>query len=94
MKYDIKIDFKDIKILSRYIKSVYNNGYLIDKSKPLEIAENSFIFPLCKGLTNHTVRLCNEELIDGSLRLIIEEHSNVILLYPASMKWIIIDILL
>ena len=88
MKHEIKIEFKDTKFLLDFIKSAYNNGILSDRSKKLDFDKDTNIYDLCKGLYNHTVRLCNNEIIDGSLRLIIEENKenkDGISLYPCSI---------
>lgn len=85
MKHELKIEFKDTKVLLDFIKSSYNNGYLTDKSKKLIFEKNSTTYNLCKGLTNLPVRLWNDEIIDGTIRFIIEEEEEVISLYPCSI---------
>ena len=85
MKHEIKIEFKDTKLLLEFIKSTYSNGYLSDRTKKLDFDKDTNIFALCKGLSNHTVRLWNEEIIDGSLRLIIQEGKENVSLFPCSI---------
>ena len=87
MKHEIKIEFKDTKLLLDFIKSTYTNGYLSDRTKKMDFDKDTNIFFLCKGLSNHTVRLWNEEIIDGTLRLIIQENKDTISLYPCSIHY-------
>src|SRR4051812_20006217 len=85
MKHELRIEFKDTKILLDFIKSAYDNGFLIDKTKKLIFDKNSSTYHLCKGLTNLPVRLWNDEIIDGTIRFIIEEEEENVSLYPCSI---------
>jgi hypothetical protein len=85
MKHEIKIEYKDTKTFSAFIKSCYNNGFLIKKDIKLTFDNKSPFYAICKGLSNHTIRLTNDELIDGSLRLSIQEEQDYISLYPCSI---------
>lgn len=85
MKHEIKIEFKENKKLLELIQLSYKNGYLKDKTQKLIFENNTIIYNLCKGLNNHTVRLSNDELIDGTFRLIIQEEKDSICLYPCSI---------
>lgn len=87
MKYEIKIEFKDTNFLSKLIETSYKDGVLIDKTQKITLTEDSPFFNLCKGLSNHTARIWNEELIDGSLRCLIQEEGDVTSLYPCSIKY-------
>lgn len=87
MKHEIKIEFKDNNLLTDLIKSCYKNGVLVDRTKKLVFEKDTHIFNLCKGLSNHTARLWNEELIDGTIRLIIQEENDTICLYPCSIRY-------
>jgi hypothetical protein len=87
MKYELKIDFKDTKLFLDYIKSCYNGGVLVDKTKKLIFDNTTTVFPLCKGLTNLCARLYNDEIIDGSLRFIINEENDLVSLTPCSIYY-------
>ena len=87
MKHEIKIEFKDTKLLLEFIKSTYNNGNLSDRTKKLDFDKDTQVFTLCKGLSNHTVRFWNDDIIDGSLRLIIQENKDSVSLYPCSIHY-------
>ncbi len=67
------------------IKKSYQNGLLVDKTQKLVFDTNSQIYHLCKGLTNLTVRLYNDEIIDGTSRFIISEEQDCINLSPCSL---------
>jgi hypothetical protein len=85
MKHEIKIEYKDTKALSEFIKSSYEDGVLMNKNMKLIFDNKSQFYILCKGLSNHTLRLTNDELIEGSLRFSIQEEEDNIVLYPCSI---------
>jgi hypothetical protein len=85
MKHELKIEYKDTKTFSNFIKSCYDNGVLVNKNAKIIFDKKSNFYNLCKGLSNHTIRLTNEELIDGSLRFSIQEEKDIIVLYPCSI---------
>lgn len=85
MKHEIRIDYNDNNNLKEFLSNSYSNGILKDKNQKLTFDENTNTFNICKGLTNWTVRLYNESLIDGSLRLLIIEEDNMVSLYPCSI---------
>jgi hypothetical protein len=85
MKHELKIEYKDTKALHDFIKSSYENGVLINKNNKLTFDNKSQFYNLCKGLSNHTIRLINDELIEGSLRFSIQEEEDNIVLYPCSI---------
>ncbi len=85
MKYELKIEFKDTKVLLDLIKKSYKNGVLFDKTQKIILEKNTHNYLLCKGLDNLAARLSNEEIIDGSLRFIITETRDTISLYPCSI---------
>jgi hypothetical protein len=93
MKYELKIDFKQTEELENVIVQSYfeqnNNGKLIGKKSYLKIDINDPLFTVFKGLNNMTVKLQND-LIDGSMRCVVDENSEVINLYPIN-NYCIID---
>jgi hypothetical protein len=95
MKYELKIDFKDNKQLEKVIKKTYfddgNLGKLIGKKEFLTILKNDPLFIVFKGLNNITVRLTNEEMIDGIMRFVVDENDKNIKLYPVNNYCIIED---
>ena len=85
MKHELKIEYKDTKTFSAFIKETYDNGILTTKNSKMKFEKNSNIYSICKGLSNHTIRLTNDELIEGSLRFSIQEENDTIYLYPCSI---------
>ena len=85
MKYELKIEIKDIKLFLELIKKSYKNGVLCDKTQKLSFDKESPIFSLCKGLTNLPARLYNDEIIDGTSRFIIIEEQDFVDFYPCSI---------
>lgn len=94
MKSELKIEYNHPKQLEKVIKKSYFEdetiGRLVGKKDYLEIDEENEIYPLVKGLNNMTIRLFNEEVMEGTCRFIIEEEENI-KLYPISMFCIIDD---
>lgn len=87
MKHELKIEYKDTKTFSAFIRETYNNGVLTNKNSKMIFEKNSNIYSICRGLSNHTIRLTNDELIDGSLRFSIQEENDRIYLYPCSIVY-------
>lgn len=94
MKSELKIEYNHPKQLERVIQKSYfeedNNGRLIGKKDYIEVSEDDESYPIIKGLNNMTIRLFNEEVMEGTCRFIVEE-SDVVKLYPISMFCIIDD---
>ena len=88
MKHELRFEFKDTKLLTSFIESCYNDGVLADKNKKMTFDKTSHIYNLCKGLSNLTVRIWNDEILDGTMRLIIDDTGNEVLLYPCSIVYV------
>ena len=95
MKYELKIEFKKNPQLEEVIKKSYfengNLGKLIGKVSYVSIDSEDPLFIIFKGLNNITVKLINEEMIDGSMRCVVEESELVINLYPINNYCIVED---
>jgi len=92
MKYEMKIEFDRKSELKSVINKSYfinNNGKLIGQKHRLKIDKKDPIYLMLGGLNNMTIRLTNEELIDGCVRFVVDEHPNHIYLYPCSIYCII-----
>lgn len=93
MKYELKIEYKDNNQLKSIIDKSYfengNNGKLRGKTHFLIIDREDPLFVVFKGLNNVTTKIINEELIDGSLRCVVDESPEVIQLYPINNYCII-----
>jgi hypothetical protein len=95
MKYELKIEFKDKKQLETTIQKSYFEdgtlGKLVGKKSYVTIGSEDPLFIIFKGLNNITVKLINEEMIDGSMRCVVDETDKVINLYPINNYCIIED---
>lgn len=86
MKYELKIEFKDSAQLEEAIQKSYfedgNTGKLIGKRGYVTISSEDPLFIIFRGLNNITVKLINEDMIDGNMRCVVDETDTVINLYP------------
>jgi hypothetical protein len=93
MKYELKIEFKDNEQLKSIISKTYfddgNNGKLKGKIASLKIEKEDPLFVVFKGLNNATTKILNDDLIDGSMRCVIDEEVEFIQLYPINNYCII-----
>jgi hypothetical protein len=91
IKHEIKIEFQDLKALKNLIEKTYfkdeQMGKLISNSNYIEINEksNDVIYSILKGLDGNTIKIINENIIDGSLRFMVNETNNEIRIYPISI---------
>ena len=93
MKYEIKIDFTD----EAKLKEIVNNTYFgkLGNGKMLK-NKDEFFFPnedsnsiILKGLNNMTVRVINNNQIDGFLRCSVREENNGVYLTPCNIYCIV-----
>lgn len=95
MKYELKIEYKNQEILDRVIMKSYfeneNNGKLVGKKDCIKIGQDDILFIAFKGLNNITIKLTNEDLIDGSMRCVVDETSDSVSLYPINNYCIVED---
>jgi hypothetical protein len=92
MKYEMKIEIDRKKELKSVIEKSYfdeNNGKLCGKRYSIKIDKKDPIYIMLKGLNNMTVRVTNEELIDGTARFIVDEDDNHVCLIPCSIYCIV-----
>ena len=86
MKYELKIEFKEKDELEKMIQRSYfedgTMGKLIGKKAYIQIKQDDPLFIVFKGLNNITAKLTNEDLIDGSMRCVVDETEEVINLFP------------
>jgi hypothetical protein len=95
MKYELKIEYKDKSQLDQVIKKSYfedgTKGKLIGQKISLKILKDDPLFIVFKGLNNMTAKILNEDLIDGSVRCVVDENSEEIKLFPVNPYCIIED---
>jgi hypothetical protein len=95
MKYELKIEFKDNDQLETVIQKSYfedgTKGKLVGKKSFVTIPSEDPISIIFRGLNNMTVKLLNEEMIEGSMRCVVDEHQDKINLYPINNYCIVED---
>ena len=96
MKNEIKFEYNDSKKLENLIqKSYFKNdqkGKLLGKKNYIEVVadKDDVTHTIIKGLHNITVKLTNDNLIDGTMRFIIDEsNQDKIKMYPISIYCIL-----
>ena len=88
MKYELKIEFKDNQQLEKVIQKSYFEdgtlGKLVGKKDFLTIDSEDPLAIIFKGLNNITVKITNDEMIEGTMRCIVDEQESQINLFPRS----------
>lgn len=90
LKHEIKVEFKNSQELSSLIQKSYflegDSGKILTKSNYLKIAESDDVnYSIFKGLDGATVKILNDDVIDGSFRFLVEEIDDEVRLYPISI---------
>jgi hypothetical protein len=90
VKHEIKVEISKSEELKTIIEKAYFEegimGKIIGKKHFIKIDESDDInFTIFKGLNNATVKVTNEEIIDGSMRFIVDETEGDLRLYPVSI---------
>ncbi len=95
MKYEIKIEIKDNNLLKKTITESYfkdkSLGKLIGKESFIPINQEDPLFIVFKGLNNMTIKLTNDDIIDGSMRCVVDESSEIVRLFPINNYCIVED---
>jgi len=89
VKHEIKVELSDSTSIQEIIEKAYfeegQMGKILGKKHYLTIDESDEInYTIFKGLNNATVKITNE-IIDGSMRFVIDETEGDIRLYPISV---------
>lgn len=90
IKHEIKVEFSNSEILKSLIEKAYfeegDRGKIIGKENFIKIEDETDVdYIIFKGLNNTTVKIYNEDLIDGYLQFLIDETHQEIRLYPISI---------
>jgi len=97
MKSEIKIEFSNKKELKKIIEKAYfEEGYLgklLTNSNFIEVTPDvdDILHTVIKGLNNATIKVSNEELIDGTCRFIVDDTGDNPKIFPISMYCIVDD---
>lgn len=90
MKHEIKVEFSKTDLLKDIIEKAYFEeglgGKILGKKHFIKVDEevDDVSYVIFKGLNNATVKITNE-IIDGSMRFLIDETSGEVRLYPVSI---------
>jgi hypothetical protein len=90
VKHEIKIELNKTEEIRQIIEKAYFEegfgGKILGKKHYLTIEESDDVnYSIFKGLNNVTVKIINEEVVDGTLRFVIDDTEDVIKLYPISV---------
>lgn len=90
IKHEIKIELDKTEEIRQIIEKAYFEdgfgGKIVGKKHYITIEESDDInYSIFKGLNNVTVKIINEEVVDGTLRFVIDETDGDIKLYPISV---------
>ena len=97
MKSEIKVEFSNKSILTDIIQKAYfgdgQMGKLSGKKNYIEVTPelDDVFHTIVRGLHNATIKITNEEIIDGSFRFIINEEDGSVKLYPISIYCVFDD---
>jgi len=89
VKHEIKVELSDTDSIKSIIeKSYFEEGYsgkILAKKYFIPINEEDDVnYAIFKGLNNATVKITNE-VIDGSMRFMVDESQGDLRLYPISL---------
>lgn len=90
IKHEIKVELKNSEDLKKIIEKAYfeegQMGKIVGKKHFIKIEESDDVnWTIFNGLNNVTVKITNEEVIDGTMRFVIDETENELRLYPISI---------
>jgi len=88
VKQEIKIEYTNSENIKTLIEKAYfeegDRGRIVNKNNYLELTPNDELFESLKDLNNAVVKITND-ILDGSMRFVIEETENSIKLFPISI---------
>lgn len=90
MKHEIKVEFSDSKALQELIEKAYfekgTKGKISGNQHYIRIDESDDVLhTVFKGLNNATVKIINDDVLEGSMRFLIDETQGEIRIYAASI---------
>lgn len=90
VKHEIKVEFNNSEALRKIIEKAYFEegfgGKILGKKHYITIDKSDDInHTIFKDLNNVTVKITNDEVIDGTMRFVIDETEGEVRLYPISI---------
>lgn len=88
VKHEIKVEFTNTESLRQIIEKAYfaegTMGKITGNQHYIAVEEVDEAYPVIKGLHNVTIKVTND-LIDGSMRFIIDESNDDLRISPISI---------
>ncbi len=89
-KHEIKVKISNSEEIKDLIQRAYfeegSQGKILGKKHYLKIdREDDINYTIFKDLNGTTVKIINEEIIDGSMRFMVDESEGEVKLYPISI---------
>jgi len=91
IKHEIKVEFSNSEALKTLINKAYfeqgQMGKIMGKENYIKVDESTddIAYTIFKGLNSTTAKITNEEVIDGTMRFMIDETQGEVRLYPISI---------
>jgi hypothetical protein len=91
IKQEIKVEFSNSEALKTLINKAYfeqgQMGKIMGKENYIKVDESTddIAYTIFKGLNSTTAKITNEEVIDGTMRFMIDETQGEVRLYPISI---------
>jgi hypothetical protein len=90
VKHEIKVEFNNSEALRKIIETAYFDegfgGKILGKKHYITIDESDDInHTIFRDMNNVTVKITNDEVIDGAMRFVIDETEGEVRLYPISI---------
>ncbi len=90
IKHEIKVELKKTDEMKSLIEKAYfeegQMGKILGKNHYLTIPESDEInHTIFKGLNNVTAKIINDDIIDGTMRFLVDESEGEVRLYPISI---------
>lgn len=90
VKHEVRVGLSNTNEIQELIQKAYyeegDHGKIMGKTHYLVIDESDDInYTIFKGLDGATVKVVNEDLIDGVMRFMVDETQEEIRLYPISI---------
>jgi len=89
VKHEIKVEFTNTESLRQIIEKAYfeegTMGKITGNQHYIVVNEEEESYSLIKGLHNVTIKVTNNDVIDGSMRFIIDESNNDLRISPISI---------
>jgi len=90
VKHEIKVELNKTEDIKNIIELAYFKegfgGKILGKKHYISITKDDDVnWSIFNGLHNATIKVTNEEIIDGTMRFVIDESEGELRLYPISI---------